>query len=430
MKTSCINHPEKQSLILAREWQIKFCDGDLCAAVLMSYFEYWHNIKLAMQEKNHQANNIAEAHGDHRTQDESLLQFHSLTEIQTETLNAFSRTKIIQALSFLESKEVISKHRNPNPRYSFDKTTYYQFHPEICQYYLENNLKNNELVSDDDDETIEVQKQTIDSPNLDYRQSNFGRRQSNSELAITETSTEIPKHIHHQPTAARDLESIDQTTLLAAADFENENEIKAQDEVAKSNNEAESLFIGKTLTKSQKNAVSEFILFILSLTPSTCGKSPKQLFSEIEACLLDPKTFTQSQQLFLKKFNTLKKVMRAGRWQGQFECVTGQAHISDQPFSTSEMPVSHNAEQSLMIQSRIYSVKQEMAALRLEKKSHESALNRLDEQFHDHTDKSVKTSFEKSIHRCDETIKSLCAEVQSLEQQFTTISQIKQEKAI
>lgn len=63
MKTSCISHPEKQALILAREWQIKFCDGDLCAAALMSYFEYWHNIQLAMQEKNYQANNIAEAHG-------------------------------------------------------------------------------------------------------------------------------------------------------------------------------------------------------------------------------------------------------------------------------------------------------------------------------------------------------------------------------
>lgn len=196
MKTSCISHPEKESLLLIRAWQIKFCDGNACAAALLSYFEYWHAIKLEMTAKNRKSNDIAETHGDERTQDESLLQFHSHNELIEGILGVYGKGAVIAANKLLEEKGAISIHRNPNPRYSFDKTNYYLFHPEVCNAWLvnyKNKCTNNEQTGEAslnnktcEDETIEDRFQTIDSPKPDYRSSEIGQRSSENGQAITE----------------------------------------------------------------------------------------------------------------------------------------------------------------------------------------------------------------------------------------------------
>lgn len=144
MKTSCIAHPPKEPLIIIRQWQVKFCKGDKCAAALMSFLEYWHNIKLEQSVKSKQANNTAEIHGDNRIHDESLVQFHTSEQLSDGIMGLYSETKIRKSLRFLEEQGVINVFKNPNRRYAFDKTKHFIFHPEECNKYIQKVYKAND----------------------------------------------------------------------------------------------------------------------------------------------------------------------------------------------------------------------------------------------------------------------------------------------
>ncbi len=133
MRTSCIRHPEKDSLIIVHRWQLAACDGDGCAAMLLSFIEYWHNWKLVQQTKAKRANKIAEMHGDEPTQDESLYQFHNEEELEEGLLNYYGEKYIRKGLRYLEDLGFITISSNPNPRYHFDKTRYILFHDDRGQ---------------------------------------------------------------------------------------------------------------------------------------------------------------------------------------------------------------------------------------------------------------------------------------------------------
>lgn len=137
MKGTCIEHPINQPLLLIRKWQLDFCEGNACAAALLSFFEYWHCIKLEMSVKNAKANRIAKEHDDIGYNDESLLQFHNQQDLNNGILGIYGKNSICEAIKYLEDKEVITTHRNPNPRYTFDKTKYYLFHPDVCNSWLD-----------------------------------------------------------------------------------------------------------------------------------------------------------------------------------------------------------------------------------------------------------------------------------------------------
>ena len=143
MKSSCIAHPPNETLFIVREWQMAFCEGNECAAKLMSFFEYWHNIKLDMREKNKQANDTAEKHGDKRTQDEELVQFHTCEQLRNGMLNTYQEGAITKALNYLQEKGVISIFKNPNPRYHFDKTRHFIFNPDVANSFLRSREKPN-----------------------------------------------------------------------------------------------------------------------------------------------------------------------------------------------------------------------------------------------------------------------------------------------
>lgn len=136
-KSSCLPHPPKEPLVIIRKWQVAFCEGNVCAAALLSFYEYWHNIKLEMQAKNIKSNDIAEMHHEARTHDESLLQFHTLDELALGILGIFSKSTIAKANKYLEEKGAIAIFDNPNPRYKFDRTRYVLFKPEICIDWME-----------------------------------------------------------------------------------------------------------------------------------------------------------------------------------------------------------------------------------------------------------------------------------------------------
>ncbi len=137
MRTSCINHPAKEPLLIIRAWQVQACNGDHCAAALLSFFEYWHNIKLEQAGKAVEANDVAEKHGVDRTQDESLVQWHTNEQLAAGMLGLYSKRKIIEAVTKLAEKGFIRVFRNPNPRFAFDNTNHFIFNDSAVNDWLE-----------------------------------------------------------------------------------------------------------------------------------------------------------------------------------------------------------------------------------------------------------------------------------------------------
>lgn len=135
-QTSCINHPSGSHFVVIYDWQVTLCEGNTTTAALLSFFERWHNIKLAMRPKNIQSNNVAASHGDERSQDETTLQFHSEQELIDGIQSIGKRDSIRKAIKWLESKGFISIHSNPNKRYAFDKTRYFQFYPDLINEWI------------------------------------------------------------------------------------------------------------------------------------------------------------------------------------------------------------------------------------------------------------------------------------------------------
>ena len=124
---SCINHPEKDYLLILRNWQIEFCDGNKVAAGLLSIFEYWHNIKYTQQEQKAEENRHIN----------DLLQFHSEADLIEKMLSiTHTPANIRKGINYLKEKNVISIHRNPNKRYAFDRTRHFLLHPDILNQWL------------------------------------------------------------------------------------------------------------------------------------------------------------------------------------------------------------------------------------------------------------------------------------------------------
>jgi len=138
MRQSCVSHPAHEPLVLIRAWQVSACRGNHCAAALLNFFEYWHGVALGRKEQAAKANAVAEMHGDRASQDETLLQWHTLKELRDGLLGLYSEDSISQAIKLLVSLKFIAITKNPNPRYHFDKTHFFQFLPESVQAWLDN----------------------------------------------------------------------------------------------------------------------------------------------------------------------------------------------------------------------------------------------------------------------------------------------------
>ncbi len=129
IQTSSITHIKKDAILIIRESYIDLCD-DRNAGILLSYFEYWHNIKIGMIAKNKQMNDTAERHGYERNQDETHLQFHTKQEIYEQCMKIVSYSGIVSGRKKLVELGFISEQRNPNPKYKFDNTVFFRLHTD------------------------------------------------------------------------------------------------------------------------------------------------------------------------------------------------------------------------------------------------------------------------------------------------------------
>jgi len=115
---------------------LEICDGHKGAAALLSFFEYWHNIRLEQSGKAREQNAVAEKHGQEGTQDTSLYQFHTAEQLYAGVLGMVGRPSINSGLTLLKKKGFIEIHKNPNPRYSFDSTKHFIFCASVVQNAL------------------------------------------------------------------------------------------------------------------------------------------------------------------------------------------------------------------------------------------------------------------------------------------------------
>lgn len=139
MITSSVDHPSSHPYMKVHAWMVPFCRGNQCAAFILSHFLSWHDWKLQRDSYYRQANDISEAHGDGRPHDENAYLFFSTAELVAATFMTFGKNAVTKALQLLEELGVISVHKNPNPRYYFDKTKYFRVYPEVCNKWLEEN---------------------------------------------------------------------------------------------------------------------------------------------------------------------------------------------------------------------------------------------------------------------------------------------------
>lgn len=137
-KTSCIPDPVNETIVVIKQWQLEFCDGDHCAASLLSLLIHWHDWKLQNRQVATYKNYVAGLHGDAPTDDETLWQFHTADQLSDELLGLYARDRIRKARAMLVEKGVVEEGRNPNPRYSFDNAIHFLLHPEVCIEWIAN----------------------------------------------------------------------------------------------------------------------------------------------------------------------------------------------------------------------------------------------------------------------------------------------------
>src|ERR1700722_19740244 len=100
VKISCVKHPLHAPLIIKYKWQMDACNGDGCAAGLLSFFEYWHNVKLKAQEQV-----LQEEQSDNPSA--YLLQWHTSEDLKLVVIE-YNEKRIRAALQFLVRKGFVS----------------------------------------------------------------------------------------------------------------------------------------------------------------------------------------------------------------------------------------------------------------------------------------------------------------------------------
>ena len=210
-QTSCIRHPANARFLKIYQWQLDFCDGNACAAALMSYFEFCHNGKLQHLQQSKTLNDELEKTPQGRTQVETLLQWHTTADLEKAVL-FYKRDKISQGVKFLASKGVIELHSNPDPRLWFDRTQHYLFIPETVNAWIDKRFPpdRNSIV-----DKSEMPGKTLSSPSIVDKSEMHPRNIDNEQLRKIDNEVEqrIPKNTAKKTTTT----SVERSTAVVAS---------------------------------------------------------------------------------------------------------------------------------------------------------------------------------------------------------------------
>lgn len=191
MRTSSIHQPANSRYIQLHAWQVEFCKGNHCAALLLSFFSNWHDWKLENDNYYKRSNDIAEMHGDGRPHNQNAYLFFTTEDFIDGCMGLYGKKAICAGLELLIELKVISKHKNPNPRYHFDKTKYFQFYPDVCNQWIDDQYKNKSKADEKIMQPIE-NKDSVKMPDREGKNDlpsvENGRPSSENTRAITNTT--------------------------------------------------------------------------------------------------------------------------------------------------------------------------------------------------------------------------------------------------
>jgi len=188
--STCIRQPGTR-YIQIHEWQIKFCQNNHCAGLLLAFFIAWHDWKKQHDQYYRNINDIAEMHGEDHPHSQNAYLFFSMDELIEGCMGFYGKNAINEALKLLVSLKVIKISKNPNPRYHFDKTKYFKFFPDICNDWIVENYpvknKNSSIkvqLIDFSDAPKKVDRETENS----RRSADLGQPSNERGKAITDTT--------------------------------------------------------------------------------------------------------------------------------------------------------------------------------------------------------------------------------------------------
>jgi len=138
-QTSCISHPANNRRLQIHEWQVLACDGDVCAAGVLSHIECLHNEKQGIDKQHKQDNDIAELHNKSRQFDEDIPLRIKLPELRKAIFGLGAEKKLSDVLNKIALKSFISFE---DPEERLDRTKYVRFHPENCNAWIRDNYNN------------------------------------------------------------------------------------------------------------------------------------------------------------------------------------------------------------------------------------------------------------------------------------------------
>lgn len=130
-KTSCIEHPARQNLVIIREDYLAICGGDDCPAVILNYFEHWHNSKLDTFEQWRRECEVAEKNNESLPPEPETWVYATQEQIRFDLLYTYGERKVADGTEWLVEVGFLLSRSNPNV--GFDRTKQYLFNVEFIQ---------------------------------------------------------------------------------------------------------------------------------------------------------------------------------------------------------------------------------------------------------------------------------------------------------
>lgn len=302
---SCLSRAKNEKFRTFKQSHIEFCEGNFCAAGIIDLFDKVHRYVLTRKEENKKENVIAENHGDMPIHSEHLLKAIRIPDFQEYLIGMFSDKTIRTALKLLTEKKIISSHKNPNPKYRFDKRNHYQFHPEVFNSWLgsRDGKKGTSMVEDLPHRSGKSDRGSL--ANLPPEHSKFTAAIDNKE-----NNKETNQEPNLGSKIGSDVEVEKTQGLVEGLFFDGiKNPKLKMNELGN---------VGAGFIPAQEHFLEEWASHIKH-SASYQVSSPKQLLKEVQHTLLDYTQLIGCENNFYRKLAAIDNLVRSGKWTTPFK---------------------------------------------------------------------------------------------------------------
>lgn len=193
MRTAAVRHRKNQPLLLIQADQVKICDGNRCAAALLSVFEYWHSVRVSQVQ---QEKAMASADAEYKP-NTSLWVYKQVPDLSRDILGMYGDTAVSKAVAFLIEKGFVkSKNNDKNP---FDRTKMYLLCVSVVQAAVD-------AIPDDPEGDFLEKTPTRDGESTACKTSNQGQ----SLLETTDIETTVDEEPEAPKNSFQSAQQIDQ----------------------------------------------------------------------------------------------------------------------------------------------------------------------------------------------------------------------------